>query len=232
MGRALGGFLHRRGDLFERGGGLFQAGGLLFGALRETVGGAAEISCVPVCGSRPPTDDRDDRRFQPLGRRVEIVLDPRNSGAKSSERRIVRSPPARAFNASPSRRTTSVCAEAARGALAGGALALGFHGVAAGERRAFQLQALDRVVLEDLHRPGHVADLVPAVVAADFDVEVAARQRLHLHGEPGKRRGDLRLRDPSGESARGDRETRATSASVISAVSTGWSVRPPPWRFR
>src|SRR6266705_6210163 len=68
----------------------------------------------------------------------------------------------------------------------------------------------NRILLEDLQRPGEPANLIGPVGALDLDVEIAVGEPGHLTGHKGERSGNLVERDPAEDAERADQPRGGT----------------------
>ena len=101
------------------------------------------------------------------------------------------------------------------------ALLLRFDRLALGGNPSLTGLALDRVLLEHLHRLSHVADLVAALLTFDLNREIAAGQPAHPFAKALQRRLDLGHRHPERE---GDRQHDANHAN--GGEQTNGAMRP------
>jgi hypothetical protein len=205
---ALSGRRDRGGDLFQRRSGLLEVRGLLFGALRQVVGGLCDFGRSSVDGVRIG-EDRGHRLFELLDRFVEIFL----------QLHVGRREVGEARGQVAMRQFREIVAEHAHDprlfvsrhlAFGFGAGAFGVRGFA--RRRGFLLESAgaQALGLEHLDGLGHGADFVAAILALDFDREVAAGEFAHAalkareRARDGLRRHEQR-RDHA-QHAGGDRE--------------------------
>ncbi|MNV38038.1 hypothetical protein D3C71_1295760 [compost metagenome] len=178
---AIGGLVHRGGDLVQGGGGFFQRSRLLLGAARQVVGSLADLARTRADGGDVGDDDGHSL-FQLRDGGVEVALQLRGLGRDLGRHTVGQVAAGHGLQAlgQSGDGDAVFCGGAGLLGLDAGALVLG--GLSLGHGLGFQTGVGDGGVLEGRHGRSHLADLILAAHGRDEDRGVARSQTTHGRG--------------------------------------------------